>query len=225
MADAPRIGKTMEIAIFPIPNCVTFPGQTVSLHVFEPRYRAMVEDCIRDGRPMAVCGAKRLVEKTKEKRLSPEKALVTNLSTFEPVPVVTYGPVEIVEQLEDGRMLIEVEMEQRARILSFRQVEPYYIAEISLLDDEDVASSASQALLRAEIGARFEALWNSVKKDNLPVPIPLDSLSFGQLSFQVLGFLQTDPVLAQILLEESHPEKRASILLDILCSMETRAAS
>ena len=45
----------MEIAIFPIPNCVTFPGQIVSLHVFEPRYREMVEDCVKESRMLAVC--------------------------------------------------------------------------------------------------------------------------------------------------------------------------
>lgn len=218
-------GSPMEIALFPIPNCVTFPGQTVSLHVFEPRYRAMIEDCVRESRPMAVCGVRRLLGKTRTKKLSPERALTTNLSTFEPAPVVTYGNVEIVDRLEDGRLLIEVEMEKRARIKTFIELEPYYIAKVTPLEDEELPPSATQALLRAEIAARFEALWNMVKRDNFPVPIPLDSLSFGQLSYQVLGFLQTDPVLAQILLEETNPEKRASILLDILCSLETRAAS
>lgn len=214
----------MEIAIFPIPNCVTFPGQTVSLHVFEPRYREMVEDCISAGRAMAVCGVKRLLEKPKEKKLTVETALTTNLSTFEPVPVVSYGTVDVIEKLADGRLLVEVQMEHRARIDQFRQVEPYYIAEATILEDMDQPASATQALLRAEISARFEALWHLVKKDDSPVPIPLESLSFGQVSFQVLGFLQTDPILAQILLEEQNPERRASILLDILCSLETRSA-
>jgi Lon protease-like protein len=214
----------MEIAIFPIRNCVTFPGQTVSLHVFEPRYREMVEDCVNNGRAMAVCGVKRLLEKPKEKKLTVETALTTNLSTFEPVPVVSFGTVDVIEKLPDGRLMVEVQMEQRAKIDHFKQVEPYYIAEATILEDMEQPASATQALLRAEIGARFEALWHLVKKDDTPVPIPLESLSFGQISFQVLGFLQTDPILAQILLEEQNPERRASILLDILCSLETRSA-
>lgn len=173
---------------------------------------------------MAVCGVKRLLEKPRERHLTVEKALKTNLSTFEPVPVVSFGRVEINEKLPDGRLLVEVQMEDRAKIHSFREVEPYYIAEASVLQDLELPPSANQALLRAEIGARFEALWHIVKKDDSPVPIPLDALSFGQLSFQILGFLQTDPILAQILLEELNPERRASILLDILCSLETRSA-
>jgi Lon protease-like protein len=214
-----------EVAIFPIPNCVTFPGQVVSLHVFEPRYRTMVEECLAESRALAVCGVKRLLEKTKEKRLTLENVFSTNLSIFEPVPVVTYGDVELIERLQDGRLLIEVKMTKRARIKTFFEVEPYYIADAEDLEDEDIPPSAHQSLLRAEIAAKFEALWNSAKRDNIPMPIPLDLLSFGQLSFQILGFLQIDPVLAQLLLEETNPEKRASILLDILCSMETRMAS
>jgi Lon protease-like protein len=212
----------MEIAIFPIPNCVTFPGQTVSLHVFEPRYREMVQDCVDKQRPMAVCGVKRLLEKPREKNITLENALSINLSTFEPVPVVSFGPVTIQDAMEDGRLLVEVQMEHRAKIVSFRQSEPYYIAEASPLADHEVDPSATQALLRAEIAARFEGLWHLVKRDDGPLPIALETLSFSQLSFQILGFLQTDPILAQILLEEQNPERRASILLDILCSLETR---
>src|ERR1700739_321243 len=39
MADLPTI-----IPIFPLPNLVLFPGVTVPLHIFEPRYREMVAD-------------------------------------------------------------------------------------------------------------------------------------------------------------------------------------
>lgn len=215
----------MEIAIFPIPNCVTFPGQVVSLHVFEPRYRTMVEECLEEKRPLAVCGVKRLLEKSKEKKLTLQNVFSTNLSIFEPVPVVAYGEVQLTERLPDGRLLIEVKMEKRARIKTFLEMEPYYIAQAENLEDEELPPSAHQAVLRAEIAAKFEALWNSTKRDDMPLPVPLDLLSFGNLSFLILGFLQTDPVLAQLLLEETNPEKRASLLLDILRSMETRMAS
>lgn len=209
----------MEVALFPIPNCVTFPGQTVSLHVFEPRYRAMVRECVGSGRPLAVCGVKRLIERPRT-----EISLHANLSTFEPVSVVSFGRAEIQETLADGRLMVEVTMAQRAKILKLTQEEPYYLAEAERLADAEAPASAQQALLRAELSARFEALWQSAKRDHSPPPFPLDSLSFGQLSFQILGFLQTDPVLAQLLLEEQNPERRAAIVLDILCALEARAA-
>ena len=44
-----------SLPVFPLPRVVFFPGATLPLHLFEPRYRAMVEDCIEHGpRAMAV---------------------------------------------------------------------------------------------------------------------------------------------------------------------------
>ena len=43
-----------ELPVFPLPNAVLFPGTTLPLYVFEPRYRQMVEDVLRHGRWLAV---------------------------------------------------------------------------------------------------------------------------------------------------------------------------
>jgi uncharacterized protein len=44
------------LPVFPLPNVVLFPGTTLALHVFEPRYRAMMADCLSRG-PMAMAVA------------------------------------------------------------------------------------------------------------------------------------------------------------------------
>lgn len=38
----------LELSLFPL-NIVAFPGEEVNLHIFEPRYRQLVSDCLRDG--------------------------------------------------------------------------------------------------------------------------------------------------------------------------------
>jgi Lon protease-like protein len=38
------------IPVFPLPNVVLFPGTTIALHIFEARYREMMNDCLREGR-------------------------------------------------------------------------------------------------------------------------------------------------------------------------------
>jgi len=38
------------IPIFPLPNVVFFPRMPLPLHIFEPRYRAMVRDAVRGAR-------------------------------------------------------------------------------------------------------------------------------------------------------------------------------
>jgi Lon protease-like protein len=44
------------LPLFPLPNLVLFPGTTLALHVFEPRYREMMADCLSRG-PMAMAVA------------------------------------------------------------------------------------------------------------------------------------------------------------------------
>ena len=44
------------IAVFPLPNLVMFPGTTLAFHIFEPRYREMMRDLLREGR-MAIAVA------------------------------------------------------------------------------------------------------------------------------------------------------------------------
>ncbi|MCA9613993.1 MAG: LON peptidase substrate-binding domain-containing protein [Myxococcales bacterium] len=38
-----------RLPVFPLPRVVFFPGSTLPLHLFEPRYRAMIEHCMSDG--------------------------------------------------------------------------------------------------------------------------------------------------------------------------------
>lgn len=37
---------SQPLAIFPLPGAILFPGSHLPLHVFEPRYRALVNDAI-----------------------------------------------------------------------------------------------------------------------------------------------------------------------------------
>lgn len=43
-----------HLAIFPLPNAVLLPGGLMPLHVFEPRYRAMVKDALAGDRLLAI---------------------------------------------------------------------------------------------------------------------------------------------------------------------------
>jgi len=46
------------LPIFPLPNLVFFPHTLLPLHIFEPRYRAMVTDCLARDKRLAVVGLK-----------------------------------------------------------------------------------------------------------------------------------------------------------------------
>lgn len=54
-AEALTPDELARVPVFPLPRAVLLPGAILPLHVFEPRYRAMMEDCMAEGpRAMAI---------------------------------------------------------------------------------------------------------------------------------------------------------------------------
>ena len=48
-------GSTMEdVAVFPLPQVVLFPGALMPLHIFEPRYRTMIRDVLASTRRICI---------------------------------------------------------------------------------------------------------------------------------------------------------------------------
>ena len=74
VADA--VDQDVEIALFPIPELVAFPGTVIPLHVFEPRYRKMVHDCSSSGRMIGICHTVKEIHAAKPKQTQ-EEALAT----------------------------------------------------------------------------------------------------------------------------------------------------
>ena len=122
-----------EIALFPIPGCVSFPQTIVPLHVFEPRYRQMIQDCIDKNMLLGVCHTKSIerfaTRQTKEIKNKEElyEMYKQNLTTFSPEDVFSAGLVNITDQTEDGRYLVNIQMLKRFRIIEILQNKPYKI--------------------------------------------------------------------------------------------------
>ena len=53
---------TKRLPIFPLTGAVLFPGMQLPLHIFEPRYRAMVGDALIRDRLIAMIQPQRAVE-------------------------------------------------------------------------------------------------------------------------------------------------------------------
>ena len=71
----------MEVALFPIPDVVTFPGTVVPLHVFEPRYRQMVNDAVERNMMIGVCHTRKQIRAAKT-NMTQAEALSTNQATY-----------------------------------------------------------------------------------------------------------------------------------------------
>ncbi len=92
-----------HLRCFPLPGTVLMPGAPLPLHVFEPRYRALVADALAGDRLLAV---PQIAEGQEHAHLDRPRLL----------PYVAVGRVAMHEELPDGRYNIVVEPVARARL-------------------------------------------------------------------------------------------------------------
>ncbi len=206
------------VALFPIPNCVSFPGTVYPLHVFEPRYRAMVRHCVETGTYMAVCHTRKEVHPAKPNQ-SREEALQSNQATYKPFEVFSAGPCELMEELPDGRMLINVHLYKRFRAVSEQQTLPFPIYECEEIRDLqlDADDKAELALLQEKILTRLSALT----ANNPRLHAQLKSEEWQdktpeQFSFEIFGLVHLEADLQQQVLEYRSPVERLELLLTLL---------
>jgi Lon protease-like protein len=123
----------IEVALFPIPNSVNFPGIPCPLHVFEPRYRKMVQHCLDHQLLMGVCHTEKVLH-APDTTKNLKQALHSNQSTYKPCDIFSAGPVTLLEELEDGRMVIEVNINIRLKLEHEVQTLPFNIWACEELD-------------------------------------------------------------------------------------------
>src|SRR5437764_2132494 len=103
MDDAERVRRTLtNLPIFPLPGAVLLPHALVPLHVFEPRYRKMTQDCDAGLRVLALAN----IPDHRPASERPPRVL----------PAVGIGVLARVDRLADGRFNIVLPGVQRAAI-------------------------------------------------------------------------------------------------------------
>jgi Lon protease-like protein len=119
----------IRIPLFPLP-LVLFPHAILPLHIFEPRYKQMIRECIDSESRFGVI-------------LAGDRGIAKVGCTAE----VT----EITRQFDDGRMDIQVEGRSPFEIESVVEEKPYYEANVRMLEDDTDARSATipEGLLEA----------------------------------------------------------------------------
>ncbi|MCS7176942.1 MAG: LON peptidase substrate-binding domain-containing protein [Candidatus Kapabacteria bacterium] len=168
-----------RIAVFPLPT-VLLPGEVIPLHIFEPRYKLLVQRVL-DGR---------------------ERMGINLLwqGRFYGVGCVS-ALREVFRRYRDGRMDIAVEGVQRYQTLSLdERTHPYWTAEVEwLLDEEDTApDELRQACV--ELYARFLQLLRGTTPD-VEELILADSRQAEPLSFFIGRQLGLEVLQRQHLLE------------------------
>ncbi|HWP34966.1 MAG TPA: LON peptidase substrate-binding domain-containing protein, partial [Thermodesulfobacteriota bacterium] len=132
MDDLSRVVSTLDrLPVFPLPDAVLFPHMLLPLHVFEPRYRRMVEDCLAGSRVLAVA----LLKPGWEARYYGQPPFY---------PVVGAGVIVHEERLPDGRFNIGLKGVVRVAVEEELATDtPYRLVRGRLLPDELPAGGAA----------------------------------------------------------------------------------
>jgi Lon protease-like protein len=196
-----------ELPIFPLPRMVFFPGTELPLHVFEPRYRRMLADCLETHGAMAVV---RLLE--------PER----NDARGQPriCAVAGAGIVTRHEKLPDGRSNILLAGRARVHLEELPFVPPYRRARARVLETtgDPVSGQDAAALVAAATAFALEVRRHD-PEFGFHVP---DSLSPGVLADVCAAHLIVDADVRQQLLEELDDAVRVQIVLEELASQRLR---
>ena len=140
-----------EISLFPIPESIALPFSVVPLHIFEPRYRTMVAESIQQGRRIGVAHTLRVKAPSTFQFATKESELLNiDQETYEACHVFSAGFAEVTETMADGRLLVQIQMDNRFEVLEFVQEAPYQIVRCREYLDQP-GPDESAAALRAEL--------------------------------------------------------------------------
>jgi len=119
----------------PLPNAILFPRVLLPLHIFEPRYKKMLADCLTEERMFAVALLQRGKESEGENPV--------------PFPIAGVGVIRTSIVRPDGSSNLILEGVARVRICEYVKLVPYLIARIEpLASTEEVAKIPRGPLLQ-----------------------------------------------------------------------------
>lgn len=207
-----------KIAVFPIPNCVCFPGTIFPLHVFEPRYRQMVNYCLENNLALAITHTKKVISEVKAEQTRAE-ALQSNQSTYQPFTVFSAGRCELLETLDDGRLILQVHLDKRYRLVEVEQRIPFILAHCEHFPDEvqDAVGQHTLEQLREKILSRLRVMTVQIDQlQRLLTSAELKTQDIDVFSFTIFNLLQFNPDQQQAILEMPSAYERLDYLLNIL---------
>jgi len=205
---------SLEVALFPIPSMVVFPHTIVPLHVFEPRYRQMVNDCVDKHRMIAICHTEKEI-RSAPKMQEPADALKNNQATYKPYEIFSAGYCDIDEVLDDGRIYLRIYVEKRLRMISEVQTLPYRIANAVEIVDAD-ADGAEELKLAVNHQLKKITRGRDERLDKMLSSDTWISQSPYEFSFKLFQFIRFDADVMQHLLETTSTRERLEITQSLL---------
>jgi len=176
-----------ELGLFPLP-IVLLPTERIPLHIFEPRYRELVEECIESGADFGLV-------------LTDGEGAVHEIGTRASI-------AQVLERLDDGRLNVVVEGGERFRLLELTGGRSFTTGIVEDVADEDEPASASDVARAVDL---FSSLAVEAESD-VDLPDPDSPL----LDFELAARVDFAPDAKQELLSSTSPGVRMTRLIELL---------
>ena len=184
-----------DIPLFPL-NVVLMPGAPLPLHIFEDRYKQMVDECLQQESEFGMVFA----DESGTRKVG-----------------CTAKIVELVERYDDGRMLILVEGSRRFRLNNVLTGKPYYVGEIEYFEEEpeeqDVQALAEECI------ALLERVVEAATEGSVGIEI---EPPYRNLSFAIAGRVEFEAETRQQILELTSERERLEKVKELLTAAAER---
>ena len=175
-----------EIGLFPL-GVVLLPTERIPLHIFEPRYRELIGECLDSSREFGLV-------------LADDDGL-REIGTRADV-------TDVLERFDDGRLNIVVEGRERFRLVALTSGHSYETGEVEPIVDEAEAPDPAAVERTMELLRRLGELAGA-DVDELDVTTEMPS-------FELAGRVDFEPRLKQELLELRSEPARLGHLAKLL---------
>lgn len=198
----------IDLPLFPL-NTVLFPGMVLPLHIFEERYKLMIERCIEESRPFGVV----LIREGHEVG---ESAVPYNVGTT--------SVIAGVSRLDDGDMNIVTVGSERFRLTSIRRDLPYMVGDAepwpilgASTDESEELVAPVRALFRHYLSQLQQAQGRDIQIEEVPTE-PLALAILVAISLQLpmpdKQELLHQPTVVRMLSREMFILRREQLILD-----------
>ncbi len=194
-----------ELPLFPLPEVVLFPGRPLPLHIFEFRYRIMMNTILESDRRFGV--------------------VMWDPVRRQPATVGCCAEILQYQRLPDDRMKMLTLGQQRFRVLEYVREKPYLVGLVEWISDQPTTEDLRPLAAKVEeLLADVVRLSAKLMDQKIEIPNDIPSLPI-ELSYWVASNLYGVPQEQQNLLEMISTRDRLTRESEILTSTRNHLAA
>ena len=175
-----------ELGLFPL-GIVLLPSEHLPLHIFEERYKELIEECLESEEEFGLVYA--------------DDDGIRDVGTRARI-------VEVLTQFDDGRLNILVEGGERFRLDELTDGRPFHTGEVSPVEDEDDPADAASI----DEAIRLFGILREVTESEVDAP----ESDAPQLSYVLAGKVELPAEVKLELLREVSERRRIELVQDLL---------